>query len=113
MHFKWGIFYSATVKYKSFIEQDVAATSFIQLNFNTTEDEIVFKQAALHPPVIEITTKDYDFVKISNELGSKPGILYLNIWNVTNNELKEILKKHFSQALKNFNRIQPVPGWNN
>jgi predicted nuclease of predicted toxin-antitoxin system len=79
---------------------NVAAKSFVELNFHTTEDAAIFKKASLHPSVIVITTKDYDFVKILNELGGRPRVLYLNIGNVTNNQLKEILSIHFSQALK-------------
>lgn len=79
---------------------NVAAKSFVTLNFHTTEDEEVFKQASLYPSVIVITTKDYDFVKISNEAGDGPRVLYLNIGNITNKQLKEILRIHFSLALK-------------
>lgn len=79
---------------------NVAAKSFVELNFHTTEDVDVFKHAALYPSVIVITTKDYDFVEISNRPGGGPRVLYLNVGNVTNSQLKEILKKHFSLALK-------------
>lgn len=79
---------------------NVAAKSFVELNFHTTEDEEVFRKASLSPSVIVITTKDYDFVKISNEPCGRPRVLYLNIGNVTNNQIKEILRIHFPQALK-------------
>jgi predicted nuclease of predicted toxin-antitoxin system len=79
---------------------NVVAKSFVELNFHTTEDAEVFKRASLYSSVIVITTKDYDFIKISNELDGKPRVLYLNIGNVTNKQLKEILSTHFSQALK-------------
>ncbi|MEP7143617.1 MAG: DUF5615 family PIN-like protein [Ferruginibacter sp.] len=78
----------------------VVAKSFVELNFQTTEDAEVFKEASLYSSVIVITTKDYDFVNISSEPGGRPRVLYLNIGNVTNKQLKEILRIHFSQALK-------------
>ena len=53
----------------------IAAKSFVELNFQTTEDAEVFKQVCLHPSVIVHTTKDYDFVKISNEPLGKSRIL--------------------------------------
>ena len=45
--------------------------NLLELNFHTTEDAEVFKKASLYPSVIVITTKDYDFVKISNEPGGR------------------------------------------
>ena len=53
----------------------IAAKSFVQFNFQTTEDVEVFKKVSLHASVIVLTTKDYDFVKISNEPLGKPRIL--------------------------------------
>ena len=82
------------------IEFKVPAKSFLELGYQTTSDLEVFKNAANHPNVIVITTKDYDFVDIKNQEGGKPRILYLNIGNVTNKILRQIFDLYFLDAFK-------------
>jgi predicted nuclease of predicted toxin-antitoxin system len=56
--------------------------------------------AASNPYIVVITTKDYDFVEMTELPGSLPKVLYMNIGNVTNKQLKEIFDNHFSEAIK-------------
>ncbi len=81
-------------------EFKVTAKSFFELGYQTTSDLEVFKKASYNPNVIVITTKDYDFVDIKNEIGEKPKVLYLNIGNVTNKMLRQIFDLYFSDAFK-------------
>lgn len=81
---------------------NVSAKSFYELNFQTTEDKKVFEIAAGRLNTIIITTKDIDFVKLSEEKATLPKILYLNVGNISNKKLKELIYKSFKQALQMF-----------
>ncbi len=82
------------------VELKVSAKSFIELNYQTTSDLEVFRDAAKNPNIIIITTKDYDFVDMKFQQGGRPKILYLNIGNVTNKILRQIFDLYFSEAFK-------------
>lgn len=84
-------------------EYGVHATSFLELGFEKSSDAEVFKHALNNPSVIIITTKDIDFVNMSQSRQTKmPKILYMNIGNVTNTLLKVILHEGFTVALSRF-----------
>ena len=61
----------------------VSAKSFLELGFQTTDDRKIFEIAANKINTIIITTKDIDFIKLSNEKSKLPRILYLNIGNIS------------------------------
>lgn len=81
---------------------NVTAKSFIELGFGETEDAIVYKTAAKRNNTIIITTKDIDFINLQNDIGVPPKILYLNVGNISNKQLKEIISKHFKEVLRLF-----------
>ena len=81
-------------------EHQLKAKTFSELNFENTKDYEVFKMAALNPCIVVITTKDYDFVEMTDFPGTLPKVLYMNIGNVTNKQLKEIFNNHFPEAIK-------------
>ncbi len=83
-------------------EFNVAATSFIDLGFETTSDSIVLQLAAKDPNIIVITTKDYDFVDFINRSGPPPKILYLNIGKISNHVLKDIINQSLPEAIRIF-----------
>lgn len=90
-------------------EYGVTTKTFFKLGYQTTSDIEIFRAAAKKPEVIIITTKDYDFVNIRNEQGGKPRILYLNIGNVNNRELRRIFDLYFPAAFKLLTQTnQPV-----
>ncbi len=66
----------------------VSARSFQELGFQTTEDIKIFRIAANKINTIIITTKDLDFVNLSNKISNLPKILYLNIGNISNKKIK-------------------------
>ncbi len=66
----------------------VSARSFQELGFQTTEDIKIFRIAANKINTIIITTKDLDFVNLSNKISNLPKILYLNIGNISNKNIK-------------------------
>lgn len=76
------------------------AKTFKELNFAKTQDYEIFKKAAANPSVVIITTKDYDFVVMTDLPGNLPKVLYMNVGNVTNKKLREIFDNHFAEAVK-------------
>ena len=88
-------------------DYNVAAKSFMELDLQSASDQTVFKLAkkkSIEAKTIVITTKDYDFVCLSEEIGSPPKILYLNIGNVSNIELRQIIAKSFRDVVKIFTK---------
>lgn len=80
----------------------VSAKSFQELGFQTTDDIKIFTIAANKINTIIITTKDIDFVNISNKISDLPKILYLNVGNISNKKLKEIIYKSFKEVIRMF-----------
>jgi predicted nuclease of predicted toxin-antitoxin system len=72
---------------------DVFAKSFKELNFENTSDIEVYKIAAKTPGTIIITTKD---------IGTPPKILYLNIGNISNENLKLLIQNKFAEVIQLF-----------
>jgi predicted nuclease of predicted toxin-antitoxin system len=85
-------------------EFNVPAKSFQELGFATTPDTEVFKLARAKSNIIVITTRDYDFVSLAEEIGSPPKILYLNTGNISNKELKKIILRSFKNVVRIFSK---------
>ena len=81
---------------------NVVARSFWELQYNFSADTDVFNVASQKQNIIVITTKDIDFVKLQNVKGSPPKILYINVGNISNKELRLLINKSFGGALKIF-----------
>lgn len=81
---------------------NVVAKSFWELQYNFSADTDVFKFASQKQNIIIITTKDIDFVKLQTVKVSPPKILYINVGNITNKELRLLINKSFGDALKIF-----------
>ena len=88
----------------AWIKEDfgVAAKSFKELIFFEVPDIEVYKIAAAKSNIIVITTKDVDFVNHQNIVGAPPKILYLNIGNISNKDLKALIRQKFAAALEKF-----------
>jgi predicted nuclease of predicted toxin-antitoxin system len=80
----------------------VSAKSFWELQFNKTDDIEVFKLAASNKNTIIITTKDIDFINLQKNKGTPPKILYLNVGNISNKQLRDVINKSFPKALQIF-----------
>jgi predicted nuclease of predicted toxin-antitoxin system len=83
-------------------EFNVNAKSFKALNFALTPDVEVYKLAAKKNNIIVITTKDIDFKNYQNIIGAPPKILYLNVGNISNKNLKILMLEKFSAILELF-----------
>lgn len=53
-------------------------------------------------------TKDSDFVRLLEQLGFPPRILWLTIGNTSNARLKEVLSRTFALALELLRRGEPL-----
>ena len=80
----------------------VHAKSFKELLFSDVPDVEVYKIAAKENNKIIITTKDVDFSNYQNIVGAPPRILYLNIGNISNKNLKLLIENKFSEILELF-----------
>ena len=83
----------------------VKAFSFKDMGFDTKPDIEVFHLAASQKNIIVITTKDFDFIGHSDTFGHPPKILYVNVGNISNKELKVIVYKSFTEVINMF--LQP------
>jgi predicted nuclease of predicted toxin-antitoxin system len=80
----------------------VTAKSFKELGFEIKGDAEIFRLAAKELNTIIITTKDIDFVSLQNDIGAPPKILYLNIGNISNKQLKQLITNNFAEVLRLF-----------
>ncbi len=83
-------------------EFNVNAKSFKELSFSDTPDVEVYKIAATKSNMIIITIKDIDFSNYQNVVGPPPRILYLNVGNISNKNLKILIQKRFAEILELF-----------
>ena len=83
-------------------EFGVSAKSFKELQFEIVPDVDVYRIAAQKDNKIIITTKDIDFSNYQKVAGAPPRILYLNIKNISNKNLKALLHERFPEILNLF-----------
>ncbi len=102
--FEFWIDFNLPPKMALWLQQDfnAKAKSFSELNFGATPDIEVYKIAATKPNTIIITTKDIDFINFQNVIGEPPKILYINVGNISNNDLHILIQKKFAEVLKLF-----------
>ncbi len=81
---------------------NVNAKSFKDLSFSDTPDVEVYKIAATKSNMVIITTKDIDFSNYQNVVGAPPRILYLNVGNISNKNLKILIGEKFAEILQLF-----------
>jgi predicted nuclease of predicted toxin-antitoxin system len=75
----------------------VSARSLHELGLLTAEDEQIFNAARAADAIV--MTKDSDFVRLLEQHGSPPKIIWLTCGNTSNAALEVILAKHLSTAL--------------
>ena len=83
---------------------EVVAKSFKELNFDNVADVEVYKIAAERINTIIITTKDIDFINFQESIGAPPKILYINVGNISNKELKKLILNKFAEILQLFTK---------
>lgn len=76
----------------------VKAVALRDLDLRDAKDAEIFEAARVATAVI--LTKDSDFIDLVCRLGSPPQILWLTCGNVTNRNLRQLLRVTFSDALE-------------
>jgi predicted nuclease of predicted toxin-antitoxin system len=79
----------------------VIAIAFKDLSLLTAPDNLVYKLASDAANTVIITTKDIDYIELSN-VKNKPKVLLISTVNISNKELKKVLIEAFPQALQHF-----------
>ena len=80
----------------------VEAFSLRNLGMRDARDVEIFEAARREGKGLVIVTKDSDFVDLVCRLGAPPQILWLTCGNVTNRNLRQLLKSTLSEALEEF-----------
>jgi predicted nuclease of predicted toxin-antitoxin system len=75
----------------------LAAIPLREIGLRDAEDDDVF--AAARDAGVIVLTKDSDFVRLLDQHGSPPKVLWLTCGNTSDSALQEILGRHLSTAL--------------
>ena len=76
----------------------VPSAAVRDLKLRDAEDETIFEAAQRESVVV--LTKDEDFVRLLEQRGSPPKIIWLTCGNTSNTRLKEILSEKLPEALR-------------
>jgi predicted nuclease of predicted toxin-antitoxin system len=79
-------------------EFGVSVVAVRDLGLREAKDRGIFLSARQAGTVV--MTKDRDFVRLVEELGSSPQVIWLTCGNTSNARLKEILKQTFHKTLE-------------
>lgn len=79
----------------------ITAKPLREIGLRDAEDEEIFTKARDENAII--LTKDNDFVRLLEQRGSPPKVIWLTCGNTSDAALREILKQHFSSALELLN----------
>jgi len=79
----------------------IAAATLRDLGLREASDEDIFAAARAANAIV--LTKDSDFVRLLEEQGSPPKVLWLTCGNTSEAALQQILSHHLSTALGLFN----------
>jgi predicted nuclease of predicted toxin-antitoxin system len=76
----------------------IAASALRDLGLRDATDREIFL-AAKNANVI-VMTKDSDFLRLLDDLGTPPKVIWLTCGNTSNARLREILEQHLEKALE-------------
>ncbi len=75
----------------------VTAVPLREMGLRETEDDDIF--SAARAATVIVLTKDSDFIRLLEQHGSPPKILWLTCGNTSDAALQELLGRHLSTAL--------------
>ncbi len=78
--------------------QNITALSVRDLGLRDAEDEQIFSAARNAAAVV--ITKDSDFVRLLEQRGSPPKIIWITCGNTSDAVLRQILSSHLAEALR-------------
>jgi len=85
---------------------DVEAFSVRRLGLRDAPDRPIFEAAREAEAVV--VTKDFDFVRLVDEVGTPPQVLWLTCGNTSNQHLKSLFRKLLPAALELLERGESV-----
>jgi len=86
--------------------QQVDAKSLRSLGLESANDYDIFRQA--RKAKVVIMSKDYDFVKLIEQHGVPPKLIWITCGNTSNARLCEILKSSLQQAIDLLNNGENI-----
>lgn len=75
----------------------VEAFSIQRLGFRDASDKRIFFAARAEKAIV--ITKDQDFVQLLNQLGPPPKVVWVTCGNVSNAQMRDILRQDFQSTL--------------
>jgi predicted nuclease of predicted toxin-antitoxin system len=87
-------------------EFPVSVVAVRDLGLREAKDREIFLAAREAGAVV--MTKDRDFVRLVEELGSPPQVIWLTCGNTSNTRLREILKQTFDKTMELIEAGEPV-----
>lgn len=85
---------------------DVEAFSARRLGLGHAMDREIFAKARDRSAIV--MTKDHDFVRLVEQVGPPPQVLWITAGNTSNAHLKDLFAKTLEQALDLIRRGEPV-----
>jgi predicted nuclease of predicted toxin-antitoxin system len=77
---------------------DISACSLRSLGLRDVGDRLIFQKAKDEKAVI--MSKDTDFIKLQEQFGPPPQIIWVTAGNTSNTAMRSLLKKHFNVIIK-------------
>jgi predicted nuclease of predicted toxin-antitoxin system len=77
---------------------NIHAQSVRSLDLQRADDHAIF-DAAKHAEAV-IMSKDSDFLKLVDQFGTPPQIIWITCGNTSNNRMREVLEKSLKNLLK-------------
>jgi predicted nuclease of predicted toxin-antitoxin system len=84
----------------------IQARSISSLNLQYADDRTIFESAKIAASVI--MSKDSDFLKLVDQFGPPPQIIWITCGNTSNARMREILEKSLQKAMNILQSGEPV-----
>ncbi len=91
--------------------ENIKAQSLRSVGLRDAKDDAIFFTAKKQN--IVVMTKDFDFVRLLEQYGPPPQIIWITAGNTSNSRMREILDKHFSvvcSLLRNGEKLIEIDG---
>ncbi len=84
----------------------VEATHLIELGLAGSKDEAIYIAARAAKAIV--VTKDSDFVRLLEQHGPPPRVLWITLGNVSNRELARVLERRWERVCAHFESGEPL-----
>ena len=84
----------------------IEAQSLRALGLRDANDRIIFEQARQQN--VTVMSKDYDFLKLIDQYGPPPYLIWINCGNTSNAQMREILTKSLNKTIRLIKKGEPI-----